>query len=132
MININDLMQDFQKIATNASAVSSKIKENDFVARLVICYENQEKEKHIETYNKIVEYSKELDNLQFNYKVKENKYIYLLNKSEFENSTEFDNLKQMFNKKDNDGNYKILTINLKNFNVYSEFLQLVLKVLKNK
>lgn len=132
MININDLMQDFQKIATNASAVSSKIKENDFIARLVICYENQEKEKHIETYNKIVEYSKELDNLQFNYKVKENKYIYLLNKSEFENSTEFDNLKQMFNKKDNDGNYKILTINLKNFNVYNDFLQLVLKVLKNK
>ena len=125
-------MQDFQKIANNASAVNSKIKENDFIARLVICYENAEKEKNIEVYNKIVEYTKELDKIQFNYKVKENKYIYLLNKSEFENSTEFDNLKQMFNKKDNEGNYKILTINLKNFNIYSEFLQLVLKVLKNK
>jgi len=132
MINITDLMQDFQKIANNASAVNSKIKENDFIARLVICYENAEKEKNIEVYNKIVEYTKELDKIQFNYKVKENKYIYLLNKSEFENSTEFDNLKQMFNKKDNEGNYKILTINLKNFNIYSEFLQLVLKVLKNK
>lgn len=132
MISISDLMQDFQKIANNASAVNSKINEKDFIARLVICYENAEKEKHIETYNKIVEYSKELDNLQFNYKVKENKYIYLLSKNEFENSVEFDNLKQMFNKKDTDGNYKILTINLKNFNVYNDFLQLVLKVLKNK
>lgn len=125
-------MQDFEKIAVEAKNSTSKINENNFVARLVICYENAEKEKHIESYNQLVEFTNELDKINFNYRCKENKYFYLLNKCEFEKIDQFMHLREVFGKADKDNNTKLLTINLKNFNNYKDFLNLVIKVLKTK
>lgn len=132
MINLNDILTDFEKISKDLKSTTSKINENDFIARLVICYENTEKEKNQAVYNDLIEYTKKLDLITFNYKCKENKYFYLLNKNDFENIADFEKLQSLFCKKDKNNNIKPLTINLKNFNNCKNFLDLTLKVLQSK
>ena len=41
-------------------------------------------------------------------------------------------LQDLFNKKDNNGNYSILTINLNNLQNYKKFIDLSINLLKNK
>ena len=114
MINLDTILTDFEKISQDLKAVNDKIKESDFVARLVICYENEEKEKNKDVYNELVG------------------YFYLLNKNEFKKQEDFEKLQNLFGKKDKNGNTKIFTINLKNFNQAKKFLDLVLQVLQNR
>lgn len=132
MINLDTILTDFEKISQDLKAVNDKIKESDFVARLVFCYENEEKTKNQDVYNELVGYTQQLDKINFPYKCKENKYFYLLNKNDFEKEEDFTKLQNMFRKKDKNGNIKIFTINLKNFNQAKKFLDLVLQVLQNR
>lgn len=132
MINLETILTDFEKISMDLKSCNDKIKESDFVARLVICYEDEEKTKNQDVYNELVGYTHKLDEINFSYKCKENKYFYLLNKNEFEKQEDFEKLKNMFGKKDKKGNIKIFTINLKNFNQAKKLLDLVLQVLQNR
>lgn len=129
MINLNEILIDFEKISKDLKAVNSKIVESEFIARLVICYENVDKEKNQDIYNELMDYTKKLDLLTFNYKCKENKYFYLLNKNDFENQKDFEKLQILFCKKDKNDNYKPFTINLKNFRQAKKFLDLALQVI---
>lgn len=132
MINLEKILVDFEKISQDLKSINNKIKESDFVARLVICYENEEKAKNNDVYNELVRYTHKLDEINFAYKCKENKYFYLLNKNDFAKQEDFEKLQNMFGKKDKNGNTKIFTINLKNFNQAKKFLDLVLQVLQNR
>lgn len=132
MIKLNEMLNDFETIAKEIQTTSGKININDFVARLVICYEETDKQKKQDEYNIITNYVEKLNKIDIDYKAKENKYFYLLSKNDFENQKDFETLKQLFNKKDNDGNYKILTINLNNIKQYTKFLDLTVKLLENK
>lgn len=132
MIKLNEMLNDFETIAKEIQTTTGKININDFVARLVICYEETDKQKKQNEYNIITNYIDKLNKIDIDYKAKENKYFYLLSKNDFENQKDFETLKQMFNKKDNDGNFKILTINLNNIKQYTKFLDLTVKLLENK
>lgn len=125
-MNINNILTDFAKISLGIKAINEKLDGNNFVARLVICYTDNDKNKNLDVYNKIIEYTKELDKLNFSYKVKDNKYIYLLNKTEFKDVNDFTKIQNMFKSKD-----KILTINIKNFVNCLDFLNLALAILKD-
>ena len=131
MRNINDILKDFSAIAGGYRPVAEKVNESDFVARLVICYEEEQKAKDSETYKAISEYTKLLNDIQFTNKRKANKYFYLLHKSDFKTAEEFELVKQAV-QSENDG--KIITINLKNFNLpkVQALLKLVSEVLSNK
>lgn len=131
MINLETILTDFEKISQELKSCNDKIKESDFVARLVICYENEDKAKNQDVYNELVRYTQQLDKINFSYKCKENKYFYLLNKNDFQNQADFEKLQNMFGKKDKTGNIKNFTINLKNFNRAKKFLDLVLQVLQS-
>lgn len=127
------MLNDFETIAKEIKNNTDKINENNFIIRLVICYEENDKAKNETNYNKLLEYIKILNNLTFEERRKENKYFYLLNKKDFENETDFLKLKQMFSKKDKNDNYKILTINLNNLAKYEKLLQSAINIeIENK
>lgn len=135
MIILNNILKDFSKIASEIKTKNEKVNEKNFIARLTICYTENEKQTNINTYNEIINYLNEINKLNFDYKIRDNKYIYLLSKTEFNNENEFAELKKIFNngiKTENDiAEYKILTINIKNFVKYKDFLNLVLQTLKD-
>lgn len=124
-MNIEKIMKDFATISLGIKQTEEKLKEENFVARLVICYEENDKQNA--NYEELKAYSKELDKLTFDYKIKANKYVYILHKKEFSNIEEFNKIQAMFKTSKN----KILTINLKNFNVCKDFLNLALNILKD-
>ena len=124
-MNLENILKDFATISLGIKATEEKLKEENFIARLVICYEENDKKNA--NYEALKAYSRELDNLNFDYKIKANKYVYLLNKKEFATAEEFEKVQAMF--KNSKG--KILTINLKNFTVCKDFLSLALSILKN-
>lgn len=123
-MNIENILKDFATISLGIKQTEEKLKEENFVARLVICYEESDKQNA--NYEELKAYSKELDKLSFEYKIKANKYVYILHKKEFKNNEEFDKIQAMFKTSKN----KILTINLKNFAVCKDFLNLALNILK--
>lgn len=131
MIKINEILTDFQKIASEIQANTSKINEANFLIRVVVCYENTDKNN--ENYTKLINTIKQLNNINFVEKRKSNKYFYLLNKNNFENKNDFTTLQQMFCKKDKNDNFKIITINTNNFLQYEKLLNLAIKIeLENK
>ena len=132
MININSMLNDFKTISKQIKENTETIKKQDFIIRLVICYTEDEKSRKNNEYEVLKEYTKELDNIQFDYRAKDNKYIYLLKKSEFEDAEQFKSLQEQFCKKDKNGEYSALTINLTNLYKYKSLLALVLEVLKTK
>ena len=83
----------------------------NFVCRLVICYKDTDKNKNLDNYNYIMEYVNKLNSLNIPYKIKDNKYVYLLHKKLFTEQTEFDKMQTMFATTDKNNNIKILTIN---------------------
>lgn len=123
-MNIDNILKDFAKISLGIKQTEEKLKEENFVARLVICYEESDKQNA--NYEELKAYSTELDKLTFDYKIKANKYVYILHKKEFSNIEEFNKIQAMFKTSKN----KILTINLKNFVVCKDFLNLALNILK--
>lgn len=131
MIKINEILTDFQKIASEIQVNTSKINEANFLIRVVICYENTDKNN--ENYTKLMNAMEALNNINFVEKRKANKYFYLLNKNNFENKNDFTTLQQMFCKKDKNDNFKIITINTNNFLQYEKLLNLAIKIeLENK
>lgn len=131
MIKINEILTDFQKIASEIQVNTSKINEANFLIRVVICYENTDKNN--ENYTKLMNVMEQLNNVNFVEKRKANKYFYLLNKNNFENKNDFTTLQQMFCKKDKNDNFKIITINTNNFLQYEKLLNLAIKIeLENK
>lgn len=126
MIILNDLLKDFEKVANDIKTTAEKVEEKNFICRLVICYEEEEKAKNSAVYEELKALSEELNKIPFDYKVKANKYFYILHKKEFEKEEEFTALQKVFMKKD-----KILTVNLKNFSVYKSQLQAFIKLLKD-
>lgn len=126
MLNFNEILKDFEKIATEIKATQESIEQQDFVCRLVICIETVEREKHQQENELLKHYENELNKIDFNYRVKENKYIYLLNKREFPTETDFQKTREQFLTKKG----KILTINFNNLVKNRNLLDLALKVLK--
>lgn len=126
MIILNELIKDFEKVANEIKTTAEKVEEKNFVCRLVICYEEEEKSKNSAVYEELKAFTEELNEITFDYKVKANKYFYILHKNEFEKIEEFEALQKMYMKKD-----KILTINLKNFSIYKNLLQKFVKALKD-
>lgn len=124
-MNIENILKDFATISLGIKATEEKLKEENFIARLVICYEENDKQNA--NYEGLKAYSKEIDKLSFDYKIKANKYVYILHKKEFSNIEEFNKIQAMFKTSKN----KILTINLKNFLVCKDFLNLALNILKD-
>lgn len=131
MIKINEILTDFNKIASEIQQNTSKVNEANFLIRVVICYED--KDKNNENYTKLTQTMNELNKINFVEKRKANKYFYLLNKNDFENKTDFEKLQQLFCKKDKNDNYKIITINTNNFLQYEKLLNLAIKIeIENK
>ena len=131
MRNIQEILKDFNAVAGGYRPVAERIAEEDFIARLVICYTEEQKAKDSESYRAINDYAQLLNDIQFTNKRKENKYFYLLHKSDFKTKEEFEIVKKAVQ---NDNDSKILTINTKNFNLpkVQAFLKLVSEVLSNK
>lgn len=126
MIKIDNILTDFNKIANEIQQNTSKVNEANFLIRVVVCYENTDKNN--ENYTKLMNAMEQLNNVNFVEKRKQNKYFYLLNKNDFENKTDFEKLQQMFCKKDKNDNYKIITINTNNFLQYEKLLNLAIKI----
>lgn len=117
MINFEELKKDFEVIAKAIQQSDDKLKADNFVFRLVICYTDDDKAKYNNNYNFISEYCKELDKINIPYKSKDNKYFYLLNKSMFANNEHFEATKKQLSVKD-----KQLTINAKNLDDNKKYL----------
>lgn len=142
MIKITDfsiIKKDLEIIANEIKNTTEKVKPGQFIARLVICYAEQEKEKFSVEYTKLMQVAEQLNKLTISYKAKDNKYFYLLKDTDFENISDFRQLKIMFNggctvstEPNRQGlkDYKILTINLKNYNKYEKFLNIAINLLK--
>lgn len=126
MILLNELLKDFEKVANEIKTTAEKVEDKNFICRLVICYEDKEKEANATTYKEVKAIEEELNKIDFDYKIKANKYIYILHKKEFEKEEEFIALQKVFMKKD-----KILTVNLKNFSVYKKQIEKFIELLKD-
>lgn len=132
MIKLNDILKDFETIAKDIKQNTGAIKKTDFIARLVICYTEDEKSKKNNEYETLKEYTQALDNINFDYRTKDNKYFYLLKKQDFENIQDFETMQQMFCKKDKNGEYTPLTINLNNLFSYRQLLNKIIETLKTR
>lgn len=110
-MNINSFLTDFAKIAGGYKPVAEKVNEGDFIARLVICYKDSDKTKNENGYNAISAYSEKLNTIDFKNKRKENKYFYLLHKSDFQNESDFTAVKNALQQQNEN---KIITINANN------------------
>ena len=137
MIKLENIFNDFETIAKEIETNTGKIVESEFIARLVICYTDKDKATKPNEYNKIQQITSQLNEIQIDYKAKENKYFYLLKTTDFENIDKFNSLKKLFNGgvKINDKglkDFKILTINLNNITKYEKFIDLAIKALKNE
>lgn len=137
--DFNTIKKDLEIIANEIKNTTEKVKPEQFIARLVICYIEQEKEKFSVEYTKLMQIVEQLNKLTISYKAKDNKYFYLLKDTDFENVSDFKQLKIMFNggytistEPNRQGlkDYKILTINLKNYNKYEKFLNIAINLLK--
>lgn len=137
--DFNTIKKDLEIIANEIKNTTEKVKPEQFIARLVICYTEQEKEKFSVEYTKLMQIAEQLNKLTISYKAKDNKYFYLLKDTDFENISDFRQLKIMFNggstistEPNRQGlkDYKILTINLKNYNKYEKFLNIAINLLK--
>ena len=51
MINLNEILTDFEKIANEVKINTGNINKNDFIARLVICYTDDDKSKKASEYS---------------------------------------------------------------------------------
>ena len=111
MINLKQINIDFNKIANDIKSNTGALEPTNFVCRLVICYKDTDKNKNLDNYNYIMEYVNKLNSLNIPYKIKDNKYVYLLHKKLFTEQTEFDKMQTMFATTDKNNNIKILTIN---------------------
>lgn len=132
MIKLNEILKDFETIAKDIKQNTGAIQKNDFIARLVICYTEDEKSKKNNEYETLKEYTQALDNIDFDYRTKDNKYFYLLKKQDFENIQDFETMQQMFCKKDKNGEYTPLTINLNNLFSYRQLLNKIIETLKTR
>lgn len=132
MIKLNEMLKDFETIAKDIKQNTGAIKKTDFIARLVICYTEDEKSKKNNEYETLKEYTQALDNINFDYRTKDNKYFYLLKKQDFESIQDFETMQQMFCKKDKNGEYTPLTINLNNLFSYRQLLNKIIETLKTR
>lgn len=110
-MNINTFLTDFAKIAGGYKPLAEKVNEADFIARLVICYKDSDKAKNEQGYNSISDYVNKINAIEFTNKRKENKYFYLLHKSDFENESDFVAVKNALQQQNDN---KIITINANN------------------
>lgn len=117
MIKFETIKKDFETIAKAIQQSDDKLKAENFVFRLVICYTDDDKAKYNNNYTFISEYCKELDKINIPYKSKDNKYFYLLNKTMFETTDDFETTKKQLQVKD-----KQLTINIKNLDDNKKYL----------
>ena len=132
MINLNEILTDFEKIANEVKTNTGNINKNDFIARIVICYTDDDKSKKANEYSILQNITKQLNELNIEYKTKDNKYFYLLKNTDFENIDDFKKLQNMFCKKDKNNEFTAFTINLNNLKQYEKFIDLAINLLKNK
>lgn len=125
MLNFNDILKDFETISKDIKVNTERVNEQNFIARLVICYTDEQKQKNIETYNKIKEFTQKIDDLKIEYTTRDNKYLYLLHKDEFETDEQFTQARKLFEKKN-----KICTINITNYDKYIALLNKALTILQ--
>lgn len=129
MVNFNEILKDFNKIATEIKETNETLNEKNFVCRLVVCYESKQREKNTKQNELTTKYEKEFDKLTFTYKVRDNKYLYLLHKKEFDNESTFKKFRELF-EVEKEGEKKILTINFKNIESSVSLLDKILEILK--
>ena len=119
------ILDELEAIASEVVIADEVVDDKNFVARLVICYTDEDKHKYADEYKLVKSYADKLDKLSIKYKAKANKYFYLLNKSDFSDEPTFQKARNLFvNKKQ-----KIFTITLKNIKTSIKFLDYALKVL---
>lgn len=129
MKNFEQIMKDFNKIATAIKETQETVNEKNFVCRLVVCYESKQREKNKKQNELTTKYEKAIDELNFTYKIRDNKYIYLLHKKEFNDEKQFQQMRELFEiEKENEK--KILTINFKNIESSIALLDKILEILK--